>query len=171
MEFSCRIDALRASFTKSRRSAIGRCRPFGLPDWGPFGVVSNRSLAATRPSFSIVHFTASVEMLSTFGVETPIGNHASRRDHQACGSLPVARGISPARIRHRRWFGVLRTVTTDLYPRTAGYIDRIFKGAKPADLPVEEPTTYEFVLNLKAAATLGLRIPQSTLVRADRLIR
>src|SRR5277367_4404656 len=82
MEFSCRIDALRASFTKSRRSAIGRCRPFGLPDWGPFGVVSNRSLAATRPSFSIVHFTASVEMLSTFGVETPIGNHASRRSRK-----------------------------------------------------------------------------------------
>jgi len=61
--------------------------------------------------------------------------------------------------------------TTGLWSRAAYYVDRIFKGAKPADLPVEEPTTYEFVLNLKTAAALGLKIPSGTLSIADRLIR
>jgi putative ABC transport system substrate-binding protein len=58
-----------------------------------------------------------------------------------------------------------------LWRRSAYYVDRIFKGTNPADLPVEEPTTYEFVLNLKTAAALGLKIPQSILLRADRVIR
>jgi putative tryptophan/tyrosine transport system substrate-binding protein len=58
-----------------------------------------------------------------------------------------------------------------LWSRSAYYVDRILKGTKPADLPVEEPTTYELILNLKAAAALGLKIPQSILLQADRVIR
>jgi putative tryptophan/tyrosine transport system substrate-binding protein len=60
---------------------------------------------------------------------------------------------------------------TDLWRRAADFVDKILKGTKPAEIPIEQPMKFDFVVNLKAAKQIGLTIPPNVLARADRVIR
>jgi putative ABC transport system substrate-binding protein len=97
-------------------------------------------------------------------------NHRTRiADHAARRRLPTVSGQSD----HAEAGGLMAygPSLSGRFRRAATYVDKILKGAKPADLPVEQPTTFELIINLKTAKVLGLTIPQSVLGRADEVIQ
>ena len=102
-------------------------------------------------------------------VDAMLGTHRERIANLAAKSrLPVVAGL-----RRHAEAGALITYGAsllDIYRRAATYVDTILKGAKAADLPIEQPTKFELVINLKTAKTLGLAIPPSLLLRADQVI-
>jgi len=79
-------------------------------------------------------------------------------------------GLQFAAFRYSRGLISYGTDIYDLYRRAAGYIDRVLKGEKPADVPVQAPTKFEMAINMKTAKALGITLPVSLLTRADEVI-
>ncbi len=131
-------------------------------------------LAGRGPEDVEERFRAAVKQ-RTDGLIDRLGPGASVALRKQAAGLAVKNRL-PAISGRRSWVdaGGLMSYGSDrdmTYRRAATYVDKILKGAKPGDLPVEQPTKFEFVINLIAAQQIGLTIPPNVLARADRVIR
>ena len=155
------------------------------PGAAPFATFFNRTIEAAAPSFGItvtlapVHDDAEIEEVIAILAREP---GSGLIDLPEAFSVAHRDVITAAAIRHglpliglaelARAGGLMAYAfnTVDVHTQAASYIDRILKGASPADLPVQQPTKYSLTINLKTAKALGLTLPPSILVRADEVI-
>jgi putative ABC transport system substrate-binding protein len=157
------------------------------PQTAPYYALYLRSIEVAAPSFSIepvavqIHNDADIERaITTVGRERNGGliilPDSFNVVHRGVIIDLVARYRLPA-VYYFRYFAADGGLISygpdeiDLFRRAAGYVDRILKGANPADLPVQQPSRFEMVINLKTAKALGITIPHSLLVRADEVIQ
>ncbi len=118
-----------------------------------FAVIARQRPDALLVASSAPHY-AHRRLIVEFAVKNRLPGMYAWREHVEGGGL-MSYGVS----------------ASDLFSRAAGYVDKILKGSKPADLPIEQPTKFELVINLKTAKSLGLTISPSVLLRADEVIR
>jgi putative ABC transport system substrate-binding protein len=119
---------------------------------GAFDLIARKRPDAIIISQSVVHFHHR-RLIAEFASKNSLPSMSSYKEFVEAGGL-MSYGID----------------NQDIYRRIAGYVDKILRGAKPADLPIEQPTKFELVINLKTAKALGLTIPPSLLTRADHVI-
>jgi putative tryptophan/tyrosine transport system substrate-binding protein len=159
------------------------------PDTAPYAPLLNRAIEAAAPSFGItvtlapVHDDAGIEAAIAAQAREPGGGLINFPESFSVTHRDV---IVAAASRHglpqigqpqltragglMSYDGVYLHIGDEYYAQAAPYIDRILKGASPADLPVQQPTKYSLIINLKTAKALGLTVPQSILQRADEVI-
>jgi putative ABC transport system substrate-binding protein len=180
------LSAKRLQLLKEAIPRLTRVAVLWNPDTPPHTKVVGE-LKAAAPSLSIE--------LSLMGVQTPeqFGTAFSTVSREHAQALYViddaffltlrmtlfklaAEAQLPTMSAHREYVAAGGLMSygpsaVDLFRRSAGYVDKILKGAKPGDLPVEQPTKFDLVVNLKTAKALGITIPESILLRADEVIR
>ncbi len=152
----------------------------------PFHVTTVQALKAVAPGLSLELQFVPARRPEDFGVAFSAVGRARAQALYIMEGPPFSDAqttlshVSKARlpaIHATRWFaegGGLMSYganQTDMFRRAAGYVDKILKGAKPGDLPIEQPTRFELVVNLKTAKALGITIPESILLQADEVIR
>jgi putative ABC transport system substrate-binding protein len=175
-----RLEALKETVPKVTRVAvIGRSRRAGRPIWRAETEAAARALGLT---LQLVTVDTPEEFEKAFATIARERAHAVFAENSAVNSGRrrliidfAARQKLPAVYTNRDFVesGGLMAYgpdSADLFRRAATYVDKILKGAKPADLPVEQPTKFELVVNMRAAKALGLTIPPSLLLRADQVI-
>jgi putative ABC transport system substrate-binding protein len=118
------------------------------------GALQTRPDGLVLPAETVVHSPQAGARIAAFAIKHRLPSIGAWREFAEAGGLMVY-GIS----------------IPDVFRRSVGYIDKIFKGATSADLPVQEPTKFELIINLKTAKALGVTIPPSVLARADEIIQ